>query len=393
MALRSIVNVPIMNLSLSKLGSKSLNDEETSVELEAMEVVYQFALEEILSEHPWTFAQKRAALEAVVPDDVSRTIEVDEFDPIDITGATAAEPVVITAANHGLKKDDRILITGVAGMTNLNGNYYYVANETRTTFELVDQDGEDIDGSAFSAYTSGGQIQRASYDTPITISNITQADPAVVTTLVNHGLATNDWIKIIGVKGMTDVNETFFQITKINATSFSLKATDADDAGDGTDSSAFGAYTYGGVVLPAPEMVVLDETTDVVVYRKPSDWIKPIKKSVQGARISIEGNRVIADVLNLKVIYTRLETNTDKYFPKFTNAFAMRLAAELCFKLTNSVSKTKEMMSLYRDDALPSAVAVDSTQGSPDEINQDEWIDSMELGSFPHTTGETWHPA
>ena len=68
-----------------------------------------------------------------------------------ITGATQANPVVITATSHGYSNGDRVFIKDVAGMVELNNREFTVANQTANTFEL-----SGIDGSGFTAYTSGG---------------------------------------------------------------------------------------------------------------------------------------------------------------------------------------------------------------------------------------------
>lgn len=82
--------------------------------------------------------------------------------PFTITGATKANPVVITTgASHGLSNGDTIDIVKVEGMTELNGNRYTVANVTATTVELQDEDGADIDGTAYTTYTSGGELRKA----------------------------------------------------------------------------------------------------------------------------------------------------------------------------------------------------------------------------------------
>lgn len=73
-----------------------------------------------------------------------------------ITGATQADPVVITSNAHGYNNDDEVLINEVVGMTELNGKRFIVANKTANTFELKDKDGNDIDGTGFTAYVSGG---------------------------------------------------------------------------------------------------------------------------------------------------------------------------------------------------------------------------------------------
>lgn len=53
-----------------------------------------------------------------------------------ITGATNATPIVVTAASHGLSDDDRVTIRGVLGNTNANGRFQ-VDNVAANTFELL----------------------------------------------------------------------------------------------------------------------------------------------------------------------------------------------------------------------------------------------------------------
>lgn len=68
-----------------------------------------------------------------------------------ITGATQANPVVITSAAHGYSNGDDVEISGITGMTELNGKRFTVANVTANTFEL-----SGIDGTSYTAYASGG---------------------------------------------------------------------------------------------------------------------------------------------------------------------------------------------------------------------------------------------
>jgi len=77
-----------------------------------------------------------------------------------ISGATAANPVVITASSHGYSNGDEVYITGVVGMTELNGKYYLVANKNTNDFELTDIDGTNINGSGYTAYSSAGTAAR-----------------------------------------------------------------------------------------------------------------------------------------------------------------------------------------------------------------------------------------
>ena len=79
--------------------------------------------------------------------------------PTTITGITQANPGVVTASSHPFSDGDIIRITGVGGMTEVNGNVYKVANSAANTFELNDRSDNNIDTSAFTAYTTGGQVR------------------------------------------------------------------------------------------------------------------------------------------------------------------------------------------------------------------------------------------
>lgn len=82
------------------------------------------------------------------------------------------------------------------------------------------------------------------YSTARTITGITQANPAVVTTSAAHGWQTGERVFITGVGGMTQVNDNDYLITVLSATTFSLQ----DTNGVNVNSTGFGAYTSGGTV-------------------------------------------------------------------------------------------------------------------------------------------------
>lgn len=77
-----------------------------------------------------------------------------------ITGATKANPGVITDNGHGYSNGDWIFINGVVGMTQLNDNYYIVANATTNTYTLTDLNGVAVNTTSFGAYISGGTAAR-----------------------------------------------------------------------------------------------------------------------------------------------------------------------------------------------------------------------------------------
>lgn len=77
-----------------------------------------------------------------------------------ITGATQANPCVITSNAHGFSNGEEVYIAAVGGMTTLNGRNFKVANVTANTFSLTYMDGTAVNSTAFSAYTSGGTSAR-----------------------------------------------------------------------------------------------------------------------------------------------------------------------------------------------------------------------------------------
>lgn len=77
-----------------------------------------------------------------------------------ITGITQANPGVVTVATP-FAVGDWFFVTGVGGMTELNGNYFIVGpGSTGTTIVLHDLFGNPVDTTGFPAWTSGGTVDR-----------------------------------------------------------------------------------------------------------------------------------------------------------------------------------------------------------------------------------------
>lgn len=97
--------------------------------------------------------------------------------------------------------------------------------------------------------------------TPTNITAVTQTSPAVVTS-VAHGLANGDIVIISSVGGMVELNNRQFVVTNKTADTFQLY----DYAGSAIDSTAFTAYTSGGMVGGIVELettYTADEITDL----------------------------------------------------------------------------------------------------------------------------------
>jgi len=107
------------------------------------------------------------------------------------------------------------------------------------------------------ADTPGGQASSHA-----AISNITQADPCVVTTSAAHGFQTNQLVRFTNLgdcgavdHGMAQLNNNRYAIVVINATSFSLKFV---ETGEPVDSTAFTAYVSGGQVTNETHVISLN---------------------------------------------------------------------------------------------------------------------------------------
>lgn len=75
-----------------------------------------------------------------------------------ITGATKANPCVITATGHGFKTGVQVTIASVGGMTQLNGNTYTITRIDANSFSL-----DGVNSTAYGTYTSGGTATTYKY--------------------------------------------------------------------------------------------------------------------------------------------------------------------------------------------------------------------------------------
>ena len=77
-----------------------------------------------------------------------------------ITAITKANPGVVTSASHGFANGDTVVISGVVGMTQVNGKRFKVASVATNTFALQDVDGNNVNTTSYTTYTSGGVANR-----------------------------------------------------------------------------------------------------------------------------------------------------------------------------------------------------------------------------------------
>lgn len=156
-----------------------------------------------------------------------------------ITAITKANPgVVTTSVDHNYATGDIVYISGVAGMTQVNGKYYKVVPVSGQSkkFQLQTVAGANVNTGSYSTFTSGGTAQRCYNAT---------CDIGVTSTA--HGLATNDYVIFTGVKGMTQLNYgnpdyRVFRMTKLSNDVFTINSSPFGV----WNSTTFSAYTSSG---------------------------------------------------------------------------------------------------------------------------------------------------
>jgi hypothetical protein len=77
-----------------------------------------------------------------------------------ITGATQANPCVLTVPGNNFIPGDWLWVVDVVGMTQLNGRYFIASGVSGASVTLEDLQGNPVDSIAYGAYISGGTAQR-----------------------------------------------------------------------------------------------------------------------------------------------------------------------------------------------------------------------------------------
>lgn len=158
-----------------------------------------------------------------------------------INAITQASPGVITTTTpHTLVTGDRIYLSQIAGMTELNQTEYLAQYISATTFSLKTLAGDAVNTGSYKAYVSGGKVAIVR-DVGLAITGITKAAAGVVT-IAGHGLATYDKIFITGIVGMTELNDQFFWVKKIDANTFSLTT----ELGVDINTTGYTTWSSGG---------------------------------------------------------------------------------------------------------------------------------------------------
>lgn len=196
-----------------------------------------------------------------------------------ITGATKANPCVITANAHGFTNGQLVYIAGVGGMTQINGKIFTVANAAANTFEL-----SGINSTAYTTYTSGGYV----YGGIVPQFASTSGSANVVVTIVGHGLSVGDSVTFPIATTVSDVTldgtYTVVTVPSVDTLTVTASASAAATAsatmnaglarltyfinlgppavGAGFGIGTYGTGTYGTGVVPSAQVGTKITATD-----------------------------------------------------------------------------------------------------------------------------------
>lgn len=160
-----------------------------------------------------------------------------------ISAITQASPgEITTAVPHGLITNDRIYLSQIVGMTELNQTEFLVVYVAATKFTLKTLAGTAVNTSAYGAYVSGGKVAIVR-DVGLAITGISKAAAGIVT-IASHGLSTYDKVFITDIVGMVELNDRFLWVKKIDANTFSL----TDELGVDIDTTGYTTWSSAGTV-------------------------------------------------------------------------------------------------------------------------------------------------
>ena len=181
----------------------------------------------------------------------------------------------------------------------------WTANTDFVTHEVVLNSGEYY--IANRNFTSGSNfVNDASLDTFNYVPDITQSNPAIVTTNQDHNFYSGDKVTITGVVGMTEVNNQNYFIEKVTSRTFKLY-TDKDLRVP-LDSTGFTAWSSGGKILhtSGPSVISitppLENYIDVerdIIGKKNYLYVDGATEFKNGMIVQFTGSNVLSNTITI----------------------------------------------------------------------------------------------
>ena len=207
--------------------------------------------------------------------------------------------------------------------------------------------------------------ERYDYD-PVTITGITNADPAVVTA-ASHPFSDGDHVYIYDVAGMTEVNRDLpFLIGN--------KATDTFEL-TGVDSTNWTAYSSGG---ECRKMAPLSKYQDGYSYEVPSDLVLPVSiNDDRSIEFRIVNGELLTTVEDAVLVYVKSLTTVSSFSALFVKLFSIDLALNIVVPLMGVKVGAEIKKQLYMErniilNRLNTSEALGNLQFAD---TKDSWVD------------------
>ena len=147
------------------------------------------------------------------------------------------------AASQGMTRYMKTLLANVPG----------VQQRLISVLQAPNNGGWEVLVGGGDPYQVGNAIFSALFDintlvgSQLAVSGITNANPGVVTTNLNHNFTTGQSITMADIGGMIELNSTPLTVTVLTPTTFSV----------GVNTTSFPAYTTGGIFVPNPRNITV----------------------------------------------------------------------------------------------------------------------------------------
>ena len=109
-------------------------------------------------------------------------------------------------------------------------------------------------------------------------------------------------------------------------------------------------------------------------FELPADMVKIVDVMNRCVKWQREGNYIYTHASEFGIVYVSRCIDPTYYPSYFIDAFACKLAVEMCYLLTNSTEKTNVLIDLYRGEYLPVAKTKSAREKSNTIAEDSHWV-------------------